>query len=217
MCVCACVSVLHKDMFSHFHPLGFSLSGSKWSISHTYLLHPFNLTIKGHNWSVPLHQTIRAAGLMNFIYWQITSRPVIKATHTVITVSGRRCLYHTIALTSRRRGESVTLRAVGPVLSNSMFMVLPFITHTDGAAQATSTRKYHHAPSPLLIGALVPSLWCRATWRPTPISVFASLPLAPRSLQNHSQNQTWTKTKPTNCRQKACLYVKSKFWLCYVR
>lgn len=53
----------------------------------------------------------------------------------------------------------MTLRDVGPVLSNSMFMVLPFITHTDGAAQATSTRKYHHAPSLLLIGALLPSLW----------------------------------------------------------
>lgn len=53
----------------------------------------------------------------------------------------------------------MTLRVVGPVLSNSMFMVLPFITHIDGAAQAASTRKCHYVPSVLLIGALVPSLW----------------------------------------------------------
>lgn len=78
--------------------------------------------------------------------------------HAVIIVWPVLFISH-VALTSHSGGESVTLGAVGPVLSNSMFMVLPFITHTDGAAQATSTRKYHHVHSLLLIGALVPSLW----------------------------------------------------------
>lgn len=57
-----------------------------------------------------------------------------------------------LSVTGRRSGESGTSGAVGPV-PNSMFMAFAFYnTQTEGL-RATSTRKYHHVPSPLLIGA----------------------------------------------------------------
>lgn len=56
VCVCEPMCVLHKEKFSHFHPLHFSLCSSQWSFSHTYLLHLFDLTIKEQNHSAPLHQ-----------------------------------------------------------------------------------------------------------------------------------------------------------------
>ena len=84
VCVCACLCVfLHKEMFSHFHPLSFSLSSSQWSFSHTYLLLPFDPAIKEQIRRGPLH---RGRGLMNFKCWQIINRPVVKPTSTVITV-----------------------------------------------------------------------------------------------------------------------------------
>lgn len=90
-----------------------------------------------------------------------------------------------VALTSRRRGESGTFGAVGPVLSNSMFMgffSFPFLYRADGAAQATSTRKYHHAPfsaANWCLGTIVPLVGSQLrAWDPFSLS-FLHSPIKP--------------------------------------
>lgn len=77
-------------------------------------------------------------------------------------------VYVTLLLSQATGGESLTLRAVGPVLSNSMFMVLPFITHR------RSCRGHKHTE--ISSCALSTANWCLGTIPLVGIQLFAGRP-----------------------------------------
>lgn len=123
-------------------------------------------------------------------------RPMQPAHHKTRTTVFLACDVYNTPLLSRGgggggRGESVTLRAVGPALSNSMFMVLPFISQWRGRPG----RRHTEISSSCALSA---ANWCLGTislmgtphcsWEPRNTTGFS------RFSSESTQHQDWCKT-----------------------